>query len=548
MLRYFAIVLAACTAAPATPSDGSPDGKADGSGSGSDTAAPTSPVGTNLTGIVDYSAEWSFVDAFKASRAWISGSSAAWDDGRALDLDEHGWVRSLQAGQIARTLVLPESAHPAGDYVVLYDGAGTLTYSGSGTRDAARSTPGRDVVRVGASGPVIVNITATTAGNPVRNIRFLMPGGVCAADKFRYCDDAQPCGTGACNSFEDVYATQIFHPTFLSRVRAYGTLRFMDWLETNNSSVTDHPTAVTDARWSQHGVPIEILIELSNRLRANAWLTVPHLATDGYVEAVANLVHDRLAPGLRVYVEYSNEVWNGIFTQGTYAEQRGVALGLATSPFEARLRFQSQRSVEIFRIFEDVFTGAARARLVRVLAAQAANSWTSSVLLSHGNAADHTDALAIAPYFGGSLGSPGEAARVGAMDLDGLFDELEQDAVPTAIGWVTSQAAEATQHGVSLIAYEGGNHLAGFQGVENNTAVNALFDAANRDPRMANLYATYLEGWKQQGGELFVHFVNCFAPSKWGRWGALEYLEQPRAEAPKYDAIHTFIETYTAWW
>jgi hypothetical protein len=120
--------------------------------------------------------------------------------------------------------------------------------------------------------------------------------------------------------------------------------------------------------------------------------------------------------------------------------------------------------------------------------------------------------------------------------------------VPDALGWVTDQAAVASQHGVPLVAYEGGNHLTGIQGVENDDAVNALFDAANRDPRMKDVYSAYLDGWKARGGQLFMHFVSCSAPDKWGRWGALEYLEQPRAAAPKYDALQTFVETNPAWW
>ena len=93
-----------------------------------------STLGTNLTDISDWSREWCFVDAFKASRAWISGSvDGTWDDGRALDLDENGWVRSLLEGQIARTLLLLDlSGHyPAGRYIVLYDGQGTIEYRGA---------------------------------------------------------------------------------------------------------------------------------------------------------------------------------------------------------------------------------------------------------------------------------------------------------------------------------------------------------------------------------------------------------------------------------
>src|SRR4029079_15867450 len=83
------------------------DGASNVPADASTTAPSTSSLGTNLTGISDWSAEWAFVDAFKAVRDWISGSPSQWDDGRAVDVDADGWVRSLLPGQLARTLVLP---------------------------------------------------------------------------------------------------------------------------------------------------------------------------------------------------------------------------------------------------------------------------------------------------------------------------------------------------------------------------------------------------------------------------------------------------------
>ena len=48
-----------------------------------------------------------------------------------------------------------------------------------------------------------------------------------------------------------------------------------------------------------------------------------------------------------------------------------------------------------------------------------------------------------------------------------------------------------TSRGVSLIAYEGDEHLVG-DGGENNAAINALFDSANRDPKFDALQ-TFIE-------------------------------------------------------
>jgi len=193
-----------------------------------------------------------------------------------------------------------------------------------------------------------------------------------------------------------------------------------------------------------------------------------------------------------------------------------------------------------------VFGGSTR--LVRVMGSQAANPWVSEQVLDFGEAPAHVDALAIAPYLGGYLGGPSEQARVAAMTIDDLLTELADVALPESAAWIADSAAVAAERGVRLVAYEGGQHLAGSGGVENDDTISALFDAANRDPVMGELYDAYLQAWRDGGGQTFVHFVNCGGYSKWGRWGALEYLVQPRASAPKYDALQRFIETQPAWW
>ena len=88
----------------------------------------TSSIGSNLAGVVDYSRDIPFVDLFKSSRPWISGSAKKWDDKRPIDLDEHGWVRSLMPGQVARTLMLTTGGHPGGEFIVVYDGRGEIDY------------------------------------------------------------------------------------------------------------------------------------------------------------------------------------------------------------------------------------------------------------------------------------------------------------------------------------------------------------------------------------------------------------------------------------
>jgi hypothetical protein len=449
-------------------------------------------------------------------------------------------------------------AFPAGRYVVLYEGRGELAFAGGARLVSRGARRGRRDDRGGlrrvevdfhpSRGNFQINLTAVDAAEPLRNIRVLMPGGVCSNDRFRWCGRGSRCDDGVCRPFEESYEEQVFHPIFLDRLRNYSVLRFMDWMGTNNSEqrLWEERPRLEDARWTTHGVPAEVMVALANRLGADPWFTVPHQADDRWVRSFAQLVLEQLDGGRKVYVEHSNEVWNGMFGQARYAREKGRSLRLSNNDFHAQVRYHSVRSVQIFSIFSSVFGGGDR--LVRVMGSMAANPWVSEQVLDFRQAQRSTDALAIAPYFGGPLGLPAKQSKVSRMSVPDLLRELEQTSLPLAVSHMTKSAQVARRRGVRLIAYEGGQHLAGHGGVENNDRINRLFDEANRHPGMGELYDSYLSQWRASGGELFVHFVNCSIPSKWGRWGALEYLTQADRQAPKYQALQRFIRSNPRWW
>jgi hypothetical protein len=504
-----------------------------------------SPLGANLDGVSDWSTDWPFTDAFKTARPWISGEAHVWEDGRPLDLDDQGWVRSLQLGQVARTLLFRQAPrYPAGQYHVFYEGDGVLGYRFAARKIPELSVPGHDVLDVDPArdGGINIEIYQTNPANYLRNIRVIMPGGVMADSAFTWVEDPGQLPQGMAKWLHEVYESQPFHPVFLDRIRRYKTLRFMDWMATNWSPVSAwadhaHPGDATYA--TARGVPVEVMCLLANTINADPWFTIPHLATDEFVSNFAAVVRDQLRPGLKAHIEYSNEVWNGGFGQGQYCQQRGLALGLSTVPFEAGQRYYAQRSVEIFQIFANVMGGTSR--LVRVVSSQAANTGVSPMILGWKDTHAYTDALAIAPYFGYELGLTGNVARVEQMTLDDLFAELETVSLPQAYQWMNAQAAVARQYGVTLLAYEGGQHLVGVNEVRENATLNALFDAANRDPRMGPLYGQYLREWRKHSEGVFCHFSHCGAWSKFGRWGGLEYMTQPISESPKHQAILNFI-------
>jgi len=92
-----------------------------------------------------------------------------------------------------------------------------------------------------------------------------------------------------------------------------------------------------------------------------------------------------------------------------------------------------------------------------------------------------------------------------------------------------------------MIAYEGGQHLWSMSG-QPVPELDAVFNATDRDPRLGALYACYLKDWTEASGGLFMHLLDCRNYENSGNWGALQYITQSRAEAPKYDALQRFIE------
>jgi len=479
------------------------------------------PIGTNVSGLDDWSVEFTFVDAFKQSRPWFSGSATAWEDQRPLDLDEHGWVRSLLPGQVARTLMFWDLSrtpgqYPAGNYTVTYEGEGQIEY-GPSARVIERA-PGRDVIDVDPArgGGIGLFLTATNPSNYIRHLHVTMPGRS---------------------------AAERFNPTFVERLGNFRAIRFMNWMlgQTNNNIMQSHWSerpVPDDARWTSRGVPVEIMVELANQLHADPWFTIPHLADDDYVRRFAQIVAEQLDPTLKVYVEHSNEVWNGGYPQARYAQQRGLELGLSANPSEAQIRYHALRSREIFGIFEEVFPAE---RLVRVLGSAAAVPAATQTAVSFRDTRAHTDAIAIAPYFGIPAT---DLARVRSMTVDDLLRELEATSVPAVMNQVRQHVAIGRQQQLPVIAYEGGQHLVtwGAGPLQGDPRLEALFDAVNRDPRFGALYSRYLQNWADAGGGLFMHYMNCNVYGLFGRFGSLEYLDQPRTDAPKYDALQRWME------
>lgn len=487
------------------------------------TAAPpeaTPRLGINLAGPADWMTELPFVDVFRTARPWVSQKQgAAWGQGPKLELDEFGWVKQVEPGCYAEAMLctIGGGHYPGGTYTVLYEGEGKLEFGKNAKIKA--SEPGRILIDVDSSkGGFSVQLHETNPADPVRNIHVIMPG------------------------FESTWENDPFHPDFLKRWQGFACFRFMDWMHTNDSGVStwnQRPT-LQHATFMKRGIALEWMIELCNRQKSDPWFCMPHLADDDFVRSFAQMVKDRLDPSLKIYIEYSNELWNNQFKQSRYAGQQGVKLGLGPKekPWEAGWRYTAVRSLEIFKIWEDVFGG--HDRFVRVLPSQSAGTTVSENVLGFRDAAKYADALAIAPYMAYNIGrgkNANKAAEMKDWTVEQMLNHFEETAFANSLERMRTSKAVADKYGVKLIAYEGGQHMVAF--VKDQALLKQLtatMHACNRHPRMGDMYRRYYDEWAKIGGDVFAVFSSIGKYSNHGSWGLAEYYDSRPADYPKLDA------------
>ncbi len=527
-------------------------------------APVTNPnLGLGLAGVTDWSVQQPFLDVMKTARPWIGhlpGQFGGWghDDLVAAGaLGPNGWPTRIPPeitgiSTVILTDLPTDAAGVAGRYILSYQGQGAIKAEGRARVFAAKPgqitfdfTPGE--------GGVFVSITAIDAADPIRNITVVKASRAAS-----------------------LTAGAIFNPDWLARIRGTKSIRFMDWMMTNNSPLTrdaDRPQP-NDYTYARIGVPAEIMVALANELDADPWFTLPHLSEDALVRHYAQIVHDGLKPGLKAQVEFSNEVWNWQFSQSRWAEEQGKA---RWGQDQTWVQFYALRASQIADIWAAVFADDP-SRLVRIISVQ--TGWLGLeqqildaplVMAETGKAPSKSfDAYAVAGYFSALLGSDQKAAAVRgwlarselaaksaapaegaaayiathrydlAVDLaaqelrDGSVTKDPTDSVAQVLTEIIPyHATVAADHGLRLMMYEGGSHVVGNGAQQDDQALTDFFTYLNFTPQMGTLYTQMMQGWHLQSEAPFNAFVDVYHPGKWGSWGALRHLgdDNPRWEA-----------------
>lgn len=344
----------------------------------------------------------------------------------------------------------------------------------------------------------------------------------------------------------------------LDELKTYTCLRFMDYGMINNqnpkfrtpSTWNGKPEInwsdrVPDNRVNQSHMSIYWMIDLCNKSNTDIWICMPEMSTENYWEGAATLIKQYLKPNLKVYVEYSNEVWNGQFSSKWTALDAGSALNLYLpgDPHEGygndrcAARYTAYISIRIWKKFMEVF-GNESARVEKVLSGQATNDWLNACILHA--ATDPAvnpyptikpDAFAIAPYFSNSNQSyssiSGANADVQNIEKSIIKTEKVIDGTSTE-NWYAQ--TPCSMHDLPLICYEGGQHYVS----------NSNLFATN--PQSYDVYTNYLNMLNKHIKGIMCHYVHS---GTWGgmAWGAKNDIGQALSSAHKYRAIVDWVNS-----
>jgi len=531
------------------------------------------PLGLNLAPVADWSTQAPFINVMKTARPWIIHQGSGWGGGSEADLieadllDDYGWPirQPRELGKIGTVILtdMPEEATLlAGTYRLSFDGDGIVEALGRAENVRYREgdvlfdyTPG--------PGPVEIRIQRSNPNDYVRNITIVN-------ERHRAAHEAG----------------EIFNPDWLAQIVGFRFLRFMDWMDTNDSRISrwDERPLPDDYTYARNGVPVEVMLALLEQTGMDGWFTLPHMADDDYMRRFAKAAHS-LPEDRLVYVEYSNEVWNWQFEQTRWADDAATARWAQS---DSGPQFYGMRAAQMAMIWREAFEKEAGPQLITVISSQTGWLGLEEIILEAplwqaeaegpGNPPwVYFDAYAVTGYFGGILGVEGRAeitrdwleqslgaardqatargltdaereAYIAAHRFD-LASEIAGEEL--ADGSMTGNPLDtladlaervwphhkrvADERGLDLIIYEGGTHVVGIGPMSDDDELTAFFTHFNYTAEMGALYERLLDSWKGLGGGAFAAFNDVYAPSRWGSWGAQRWLgdDNPRWQALK---------------
>ena len=352
------------------------------------------PIGMNLQPVNYFTSSPPFTDVMTTASEMMSYAhgTGVWDSKlmSSIPVDQNGWPTQIPytvdgTPQDARFLF---SNQYNGEYVVLYDGEGDISFGGIKPEYIDGIA---HITLTGVKKNRWINITRSTSGNHIRNMRIIPV-------EFLNNESSMP----------------VFREEYINALQPFHALRFMDIIRTNNSRQSLWVNRVTTTEYSQgtkDGIAWEYVIELCNITNTDMWICIPHLASDNYITQLATLIKNTLNPGLKVYLEFSNEMWNWMFKQANYILKNApdhpnayvstdlAALAPAGKGHPEKDAYMMARA---FRLFDAVYGADMNEKVIRVATGQLGWLANSYRIMDYLFTTDGigADALSHTSYFG----------------------------------------------------------------------------------------------------------------------------------------------------
>jgi len=443
--------------------------------------ATKSNIGINLEPISYYMGERPFNDLAKTMSPLLCKKIFTWDDGPPItSFDKNGWPTAIPEGCFVASVIDLKKGHRNTDYS-FYSPNGDVVCDNQSATGVFKKTTDEQRVLVRINKPISFWSFKESTNK----------------------------------------SSQTFAEPFIERNKKYSVLRFMDWAKINYDRDVTWESRVSKDWYTQGGkeVAIEYMIELCNATNTSPWYCVHHKADDNFVRQAAQLFKKDFKANKPVYLEYSNEVWNSLFPQFEFCRSRSPK---TSSPLE----FAITRTTQIAKIFREEGVN-----IICVLGAQSVGWGIMDWVLKDVSIPAEIDAFAIAPYFGYQI--PDNAKK--SVDL--ILDECDKNI--SLVGANLQQWMNiANKFKKKIVGYEAGQHICPFPYEHGNQSVIDNYIAANRHPRMYDLYRKYLKFWDSLTNKSLLCMFNSSQPfSKWGSWGLQEYESQPMESAPKFRAV-----------
>lgn len=502
---------------------------------------PAMAMGMNLERVVDYNPDWMFTDAFLESRPWTSyqqnASTGIFNMGGAVHTDSRGFPTMLEQTTNAQGQTLDQQLsalmyggmdghYPAGVYTAQWRGSGTVRWMRDSLLldqwDTADGVHHARVQVMPTRMGMEMRIETMSAADPIRDIHIWVPdynGQSFVGQVWRPGAEFSP-----------------FHPLYLERLAPFKSIRFVHAADAIQSDIVhwtdarpvDYATQSSSATVFQNGMSPEYMIELCNELNADPWFCMPYLAEDDYVRNFAQTVNSMMEPGRKVYVEWSDEIWNPSPGYEAHAWVWAQSASTGRNPYD----IWAEEIRRDFGVFSEVFA-ADPSRLCRVVAGQTANSWIAEQVLSRMNG--QFDAVSCDGYV--TFARPQLSMFNASTTVDDVISAMFNTALPYTLQFLQNHENLARQYSASLgrpielLCYEGGPLL-----YNTGQPFDAAFQQAVRDPRMYDLYRELLVGADRIGVDLFEAYVLTDI-SPFGDADCLRYQDEPLSEATRYRAV-----------